>query len=121
MSLTREDILRRRPLPTEVVPAPELGDGVTLRVRRLNAGEFLALTEKAKADPQTAYQHWIVATVCDDAGQRVFTDDDAPAIAELDIALVERLTTASQRLNLPQKATGPNQQTPPDDSSTPSR
>src|SRR5262245_1394379 len=95
MILTREQILQRRPIVTEVVPAPELGEGATLKVRRLAARDFMALSEKAKAQPELAYVHWIVACVIDDAGAKVFTDDDAQAISELDITLIERLSDAA--------------------------
>ncbi|HEV2294094.1 MAG TPA: hypothetical protein VGR35_09560 [Tepidisphaeraceae bacterium] len=112
MALTREQILQRRKVTTEVVPAPELGDGATLNVRRLSAREFMELTEQAKTDSDNAYAYWIAATVVDDTGEgKVFTVDDAKGlVSELDITLVERLTDAAQRLNISKKADGPNPQ-----------
>jgi hypothetical protein len=98
--MTREQVLARRERPTETVPCPELGDGATLTVRRLSAKEFMALTERAKAQPDLAYAHWIVATVIDDQGNAMFSEADAAELAEQDITLVERLTDAAQRLNL---------------------
>jgi hypothetical protein len=118
MALTREQILARRVAATEVVPAPELGDGATLTVRRLRAGDFLALSEKVKADPALAYAHWITACVVDEQGERMFTDDDAPALADLDITLIERLSDAAQRMNISKKASGPNPTPQPDGSAT---
>lgn len=119
MALNREQILARRVTATEVVPAPELGDGATLTVRRLSAREFMVMTDKAKAEPELAYAHWIAATVVDDQSARVFTVDDAQGlVADLDITLVERLTDAAQRLNISKKADGPNPQPRPDSSPT---
>lgn len=98
--LTREQILAPRKLPTETVPAPELGEGCTLTVRRLSAREFMDLTAKAKAQPDLAYAHWIVATVVGEDGKPILTEADAAAMAEQDITLVERVTETAQRLNL---------------------
>src|SRR5688500_12409091 len=97
--LTREQILRPRKLATKSVPAPELGDGETLTVRRLSAREFMDLTAKAKGQPEIAYAHWIVATVVNDAGTRIFNEDDAVALGEQDITLVERLTDEAMKIN----------------------
>jgi hypothetical protein len=122
MSLTREQILAPRKPVTEPVPAPELGEGVTLTVRRLTAREFMALSTKVKADAEMAYAHWITATVVDDDGKSVFTPDDAAALAEQDATLIERLTEAAMRLNVnPKDKAKGNSQTPTADSSTPSR
>lgn len=100
MAITREQILRSRKLPSEVVPCPELGDGATLIVRRLSAREFMALSAKVKAQPDLAYAHWIVATVIDEQGAPVFNDDDAAALGEQDTTLVERLVSAAMKLNV---------------------
>jgi hypothetical protein len=121
MALTRDQIVQRKTVATEVVPAPELGDGATLIVRRLSAREFMALTATAKAEADLAYAHWIAATVVDDQGNQVFTaEDDQGLVADLDITLVERLTDAAQRLNLSKRADdGPNPQPRSDTSATP--
>src|SRR2546430_1203538 len=113
MAITRDQILRPRKLPTEVVPCPELGDGVTLIVRRLTAREFMALSAKVKAQPDLAYAHWIVATVIDEQGATVFNEDDAAALGEQDTTLVERLTSAAMKLNVNGKGEpGKNSTTP---------
>src|SRR5437879_4891959 len=101
MALTREQILRPRKMPTEVVPCPELGDGATLIVRRLTGREFMDLSNKVKTQPDLAFAFWITATVVDESGNRVFTeDDDVAALAEQDGTLVQRLTEAAMRLNV---------------------
>lgn len=100
MATTREQVLSKRKLPTEVVPCPELGDGSSLTVRRLTAREFMALSKKVQADSDLAFAHWIVATVIDENGKPVFNEDDAAALGEQDATLVERLTTAAMKLNV---------------------
>jgi len=96
--LTREQILQHK-LPTESVPCPELADGAALIVRRLTAREFMALNAKIKADPDAAYAHWIAATVVDEAGNRIFNESDAAALADQDFNLINRLTEAAIRIN----------------------
>ena len=121
MSLTREQFLSSRKLVTETVPAPELGDGVTVTVRRLTAREFMTLSNKVKADADMAYAHWITATVIGDDGKPLFTEQDAAALAEQDATLIERLTMAAMKLNVnPKEQAVKNSQTPAADSSTPS-
>lgn len=100
--LTREAILQRR-LPTETVPMPEWGGSVVLR--RLTATEYLALVQRIKGDSGRAVYHWIAAATFDEAGNRIFTDDDAATIEQReDYVVVERLIEAILKLN-PQKET----------------
>lgn len=98
--LTRDQILARTlSWPTEVVPCPELGAGATLRVKTLNARDFMDMSSRAKASPDLAYAHWIVATVVDDEGKAVFQPEDAATLANMPFSLIARLTEAAQRLN----------------------
>lgn len=117
--MTRQQILQPRTLPSEVVPAPELGDGASLIVRRLAAREFMELSTKVKAQPDIAYALWIVATVVDENGANVFTENDAAALGEQDATLVQRLTETAMRLNVNAKGdAAKNSQTRSDDSYT---
>lgn len=121
MSLTREHILAPRKVVTEPVPCPELGAGAKLLVRRLSAREFMALSAKAKANPDQAYAFWIVATVVGEDGRPVFNEEDAAALAEQDATFVQRLTEAAMRLNVNAKEQAEkNSSTPAAGSSTPS-
>jgi hypothetical protein len=95
---TRDQFLSRK-LPTEQVPCPELGDGVTVTVTRLGARDYLALSERVKAEPQLAFVHWLVACVRDDSGAAMFTPEDAAALADSDFVVVDRLASAAIRLN----------------------
>ena len=120
--LTRDAIFAANDLPTEVVPVPEWGgEGATLTVRRLTAAEFLALLAKVKADPDRAYAYWLVFTVVDDAGKRLFTEADAEALAGKSMQVIQRLFDAADRLNpTPKKdvAAKNSQATHSDDSSS---
>jgi hypothetical protein len=120
--LTRDAIFAANDLPTEVVPVPEWGgEGATLTVRRLTAAEFLTLLGKVKADPDRAYAYWLVFTVMDDAGNRMFTVDDAEKLVGKSMHVIERLYAAADRLNpTPKKdvAAKNSQATHSDDSSS---
>lgn len=99
--LTREQILNRyrdKKLVTETVPAPELGEGETLLVKKLKAAEVFEITARAKAQPDLMYAHWIVACVVDESGKPIFTAEDAAALGDEEFSLVERLMEVATRL-----------------------
>jgi hypothetical protein len=98
--LNRDAILNRK-LPSENIPIPEWDGSVV--VRRLTATEYLALVQRIKGDSGRAVYHWIAAATFDDAGNRIFQDDDAAKIESTeDYVVVERLIEAILKLN-PQK------------------
>ena len=98
--LTRDAILTVNDLPSEQVPVHEWGgDGATLTVRRLTAGEFLQLLKKVQADPDRAFAYWIVFTVVGEDGKRVFTESDAEVLAGKSMQVIQRLFDAADRLN----------------------
>lgn len=108
--LNRDSILSRK-LPTQTVPMPEWGGSVV--VRRLTATEYLALVQRIKDDSGRAVYHWICAATFDDAGNRIFTDDDAATIEQReDYVVVERLIEAILRLNPQKEDAAKNSQTP---------
>jgi hypothetical protein len=100
MTLTREQILKPRTMPSEVVPCPEIADGATLTVRRLTGKEFMAMSAKVKAEPDLAFAYWIMATVVNDDGAAVFNADDAVALGEQDATLIQRLSEVAMKLNV---------------------
>lgn len=96
---TREFILKR-PVKLEPVPAPELGDGAVLYVKRLSGTEYMKLHEAmAKGKDKPAFSHWIIAAVCDETGAPTFLPEDLDAIIELEGTLVLRLGNAASALN----------------------
>ena len=103
MALTREQILKPRKMPVEVVPCPELGEGQTLTVKRLTGRQFIELSNRIKGAGELAFAHWIVATVTTEDGLPMFTEADAAALADQDGTLVQRLAEAAMRLNVVSK------------------
>jgi hypothetical protein len=104
MTVTRDQFLKPRPRVTETVPCPEFGPDASVKVRKLSAQEFNALSEKTKANPDLAYAYWITATVVDDSGANIFTESDAVTFGEQDATLVQRLVETATKLNVVSKA-----------------
>jgi hypothetical protein len=97
--LTREQILNLNDLPTVAVPVPEWGEGATLNVRQLTVAEVTALAEAQKAAPDKMFVQWIVATVVDDAGARIFNPEDVEALERKSAQVIQRLAEAAITLN----------------------
>ena len=85
--LTKDEILKRRPSKMESIESPAWGGSVY--VREMNAAErdsleSQQLTAKQAGQPMHNFRANLVArTACDDTGARMFTDDEADALAEL--------------------------------------
>ena len=97
--LTREQILNTRDLPTQRVPVPEWGEGATLNVRQLTVAEVNELAKHQSDHPEKVFVYWIVATVVDDTGKRMFTPDDAEALERKSAQVIKRLAEAAIKLN----------------------
>lgn len=97
--ITRDSILNRK-LPQETVEVPEWDGSVV--VRSLTAGEYLKLVQRMKDDTDRAVYHWIAAATFDEEGNRLFSDEDVPALEGQPYSVTERLLSVIMRLN-PQK------------------
>lgn len=99
--LTKAQILAARPAAVESVDAPEFGEGATIGVRMLSAGELLRLskTHKDGDAEDTAYAKWFIATACDESGKPLFDDADIEQINALPFTLVRRVVNAAMKLN----------------------
>jgi hypothetical protein len=97
--LTRTDILQSRPRKTETVPTPEWGEGTTVKVKVMNVGEFIAMTEMESRHPKSGAALWIVNTVVGDDDQLLFAEADIPAFADQPLTVVNRIVSAAQALN----------------------
>ncbi len=111
--LTREALLKKRSRRTKTVrisanhPDPELA-GKSVVVRSMSARER-ADFESQFAHPKTGKtrldraaeirERLVVATVIDESGNALFTDDDIAALKEVDAAILESIVKASQELN----------------------
>jgi hypothetical protein len=82
--LTREDLLKFKTRRYLEVPADWIETGKKIRVQSLTEGERAAL-EKTVTDGDGAIRaRVIIATVVDDGGHRIFTDDHIDFITSLD-------------------------------------
>lgn len=102
----RELLLKPAETPVEIVPLPELGDGVTVRVKGMNArerGAFdMQFVRNGTADTSKQKQmreRMIVACAVDDSGSRMFTIDDVGALGLQRVDLIDRIFEACQRVN----------------------
>lgn len=107
MSVSIRDLLLKPvALPEEVVPLPELGDGVSVRVRGMNTkekGAFeMQFVKKGETDPVKIKQmreRLIVACCIDDAGNRIFSPDDVAQLGLQSVAVIDRIVDACKRVN----------------------
>jgi hypothetical protein len=102
MSLNKDSILAAADLPTEKVPCPEWGGDVYVRTM---AGTERDHFEQTIADGKKATNlnnvraRLAVKTVCDEKGNRLFSDDDADALGKKSGKVLDRIFDAAQRLN----------------------
>lgn len=111
MRLSKDDILNAQDLVTEEVAvpewAPEPGMDATVLVRGLTGRErddyeasmIVRRGDKVAQDVANARAKLVVKCVVDDGGQRVFTDQDAPALGEKSAAALDRIFEVVARLS----------------------
>lgn len=100
---TRESILTSNDRKTQKVETPEWTCG-HVYVRSLSAAErrnLSATNAKANAAGNGQIVPGIVAAfiISDEAGNRIFTDDDAAALAEKNTHVLDRISEAYGKLN----------------------
>lgn len=102
MPLSKAEILAANDLPREVVPVPEWGGDVivsTMTGASRDAWEA-GMAGKEGADLlKDMRARLAVACMVDEAGARLFTDADVPALSAKSAAALERVTKVAQRLN----------------------
>lgn len=107
-ALTREQLTIALPVKREYVELPEFGEGSYVYVYGLTAREkasyeaSLMKADMTGADKRKAVemkQRLIVATVRDDDGKAIFTEDDIPAIGAWPSAVLERVHDVAHRLS----------------------
>ena len=106
MTLSREQILALVP-PTEVVEVPGHG---TVRIRGLTAAERDAYEQTlvevgpdgratVKAAQRNVRASLVVRCLVDDAGERMFADEDTEALGEIDGSVIDKLWDVARRLS----------------------
>lgn len=121
----REALLRATNLPGEWVSLPELGDGARVYVEGLPTGKKEEISgacttrKNGKQRFDTGKFNRLLVVHCslrEPGGERVFTEGDLKALAEVRSDVIDRITTAAIRLN----RLGQDDDEPEDDSPNPS-
>jgi hypothetical protein len=102
----RELLLTPVVTPTEIVPLPELGEGVSVTVKGMTARDkgafdmqFLTKGEQNTRTQKQIRERMLVVCCVDDNGARIFTLEDVAALGLQSLAIVERIFDACQRVN----------------------
>jgi hypothetical protein len=106
MAWTRDQILAVKDLPLREVKVNVWGDGASVWLRTMSAADrdrYFLLSRKGpdsmEPDPENFRARLLVFCLCDEHGQRLFADDEAPLIGEKCGAAINFLFTAAQELN----------------------
>tara|TARA_R110000824_G_scaffold354555_1_gene541664 strand:+ start:2298 stop:2645 length:348 start_codon:yes stop_codon:yes gene_type:complete len=100
--LDRSAILKSDDLPKEVVNIPEWGGDVfvrTLTGTERDAFEQSMVQKKNKPNLNNVRARFAVLTVCDEKGERLFSDNDSEALGKKSASALDRVFAVSQRLN----------------------
>ena len=108
MSITAEQLRTAIPKKRESVEVPEFGEGATVWVYALTAGEMNAINasmmdkkwegiDKDKAKLRT--EKIVCCAVRDDDGNRLLTDADAGLVGEWPLDLFDRIWDVANSLN----------------------
>lgn len=115
--LTAEEMKGAADMTIEQVPVPEWGGHVFVRsmdadardefeeaMRAAKEPEADARGEKKPASPDRLRANLAAATVCDEAGNRLFTFADAAALGKKNATALTRIFNAALKLNPPVSA-----------------
>ncbi|WP_321940043.1 hypothetical protein [Paraburkholderia sp. J8-2] len=97
--MTREKILAARDRASEQVDVPEWGGPVRVSVMSGAQREKLMKSLKTEHTPNEFAAHMVAATVVDEAGVPIFTDDDLGVIANKSEEVLARIVGVAMRLN----------------------
>ena len=99
--LNREAILSAEDRPTDEIQIPEWGD-TWVRIARWSLAVQWRIS-RASADDQEERGRLLALVVAlslvDARGQRLFSDEDVPALAEKNFRALERIATAAMKWN----------------------
>ena len=100
--LDRNSILKMDALPKEQLSVPEWGGDVwvrTLTGTERDSFEQSMVQKKNKPNLNNVRARFAVLTICDEKGERLFTDNDAEALGKKSAAALDRVFEVAQRLN----------------------
>jgi len=104
VSLSRESLLKPVAVPMEEIHIPELDGsvwvkGMTAADRSRFERQFsLASGKRNKRKTQEIRERLIVACVCDEQGNKLFTQEDVGAIGAQSAMIIEKIVDVAQRL-----------------------
>lgn len=97
MLLNKQDLLNESVLKTESVT---LDDGNEIIVSEIGAVDYIKLWADAGSRDMAAFTAALLSyAIVDEQGQRVFSDDDVPAISRMPLKLFMTLAEAARRIN----------------------
>jgi hypothetical protein len=101
VSLSREAILAASDLEREEVPVDEWEPGATVWVRSLTGLELNIYHQAlARNGAETnTFAGFLIFCIVDEAGERLFGDDDAELLGRKSAVMLSRLWIAAQRVN----------------------
>ena len=100
--LDRNSILQMDDLPKEQLSVPEWGGDLwvrTLTGTERDAFEQSMVQKKNKPNLNNVRARFAVLTICDELGERLFTDNDAEALGKKSASALDRVFEVAQRLN----------------------
>lgn len=103
--LTKEQILGAQDIQTEVVDVPEWGGAVIVRGMSgkerdsFEASMIKGKGKSANVNLENLRAKLVSKCVVDEAGKRLFSDDDIPALASKSAAALNRVYEVAQRLS----------------------
>jgi hypothetical protein len=100
--LTRDEILARDDLPAEDVNVPEWGGAV--RIRRMSgterdAFEASIMGADGRQDLSNIRAKLVARSIVDEAGRRLFSDEDIAALGAKSAAALDRCFAVAKRLS----------------------
>lgn len=103
--LTREDILAARgKIKRETVTVPELGGAVIIQgMRGVDRDEFetslfVGEGKDRKVDAKNLRARLCVKCIVNEQGERLFSDEDAAALGEIDASALDKMFDIAQKL-----------------------
>ena len=99
--LTREQILAAKDLQREEVKVPEWGGSVLVQMMSGTARDAFEASIVVNGEPDTSNMRakLAAATIVDDKGIPLFTEDDVAALGRKSATALDRVLHAAQRLN----------------------
>lgn len=103
--VTKESILQRRTPPMEAVDVPEWGGTVYVRQmtsaeRDAHEGERIVVRgDRVEFSSDNVRAKLLVKCLCNEKGERLFADSDAPALGQQPSGILMRLARIAARLN----------------------